>query len=258
MIVRIRILILAAICTQLFTGINHAQRAASAVKSDQIEISDSSNKLILPAENSLIVVERYIPDDVLSKYKNDPDFNYDGGPKEADDWITRLSNWINQQLIILSSSKAYSTLIDILYYGLMVMAIIIIIRGLYKADRRGLLFGKVNTDELKFSEEEEDISQLNFDELIAAAIESKQYKLAVRYMYLKSLQLLSEKGFIDLRNNKTNYQYLSEIKNDQISSLFRNTTQIFERIWYGDTQVDDNIINYSRKDFNKLYALIIS
>jgi hypothetical protein len=161
-------------------------------------------------------------------------------------------------LIILSSTKAYSTLLDILYYGLMVIAILLIIRGLIKADRRGLLFGKVNSNELHIIESEEDISKINFDELIAKALESKQYKLAVRYLFLKSLKILSEKGLIELKNNKTNYQYLTEIKNNQIADAFQVTTNRFEWIWYGDFPVDEDIIKNSQTDFNKLFALIRS
>jgi hypothetical protein len=138
----------------------------------------------------------------------------------------------------------------------MMLALILIIRGLIKADRRGLLFGKVNSNEIKIIESDEDISQLNFDELISSAIESKDYKLAIRYLFLKSLKLLSEKGLIELRNNKTNYQYLSEIKNNQIADVFRNATSSFEWIWYGDFPVNDAILKSSQNEFNKLFALI--
>lgn len=106
------------------------------------------------------------------------------------------------------------------------------------------------------NEDDEDISQMNFDELISAAIASKQFKLAIRYMYLKSLNLLSEKGLIELKNNKTNYQYLSEIRNEQIATAFRNTTSLFEWIWYGDFPVDEQTVNSSQKDFKKLYSVI--
>ena len=140
----------------------------------------------------------------------------------------------------------------------MIAALILIVRGLIKADRRGLLFGKINSNEIKIIESEEDISQINFDELISIAIESKQYKLAVRYLFLNSLKLLSEKGLIELKNNKTNYQYLSEIKNNQIADVFRNTTSSFEWIWYGDFPVDENIMKSSQNDFSELFGLIAS
>jgi len=234
------------------------QRAATAVKTDFIDDVDSTEKIFPIADEEFTVDVRLLSDDILEKYKKDPGFNYDGKPEEADDWITKIKNWINQQLAILRSSKVYSTLLDYLYYGLMIIALILIVRGIIKADRRGLLFGKINSNEIKIIESAEDISQLNFDELINSAIETKQYKLAIRYLFLKSLKLLSEKGLIELRNNKTNYQYLSEIKNNQISDVFRNTTSSFEWIWYGDFPIDENILKSSQNEFNKLFVLIKS
>jgi hypothetical protein len=244
------ILIIAQLC--------FCQRAASALNQDQDFPVDSTRKVLPASEEELMVDIRIISDDVLDKYKNDPEFNYERIPNEADDWITKVKNWIRQQLIILSSSKTYSTLLDVLYYGLMVVAILLIVRGLIKADRRGLLFGKLKSDEINIVESEEDINTINFDELIARAIDNKQYKLAIRYLFLKSLKLLSEKGLIELRNNKTNYQYINEIKHNQIAEAFRVTTNMFEWIWYGDFPVDEDIVKNSQNDFNKLFALISS
>ena len=234
------------------------QRAASAKYPYYDNYADTTKKILPASDEELIIDVRLLSDDLLDKYKNDPEFNYDGGPEEADDWITKIKNWINQQLAILRSSKTYSTLLDYLYYALMIAALILIIRGLIKADRRGLLFGKINSNEIKMIESEEDISQINFDELIAAAAERKDYKLAVRYLFLKSLKLLSEKELIELRNNKTNYQYLSEIKNNRISSAFQIATSRFEWIWYGDFPVDEKVMKSSQNDFNELFGLIAS
>jgi hypothetical protein len=234
------------------------QRAASAKYPYYDDYADTTKKILHASDEELIIDVRLLSDDLLDKYKNDPEFDYDGGPEEADDWITKIKNWINQQLAILRSSKTYSTLLDYLYYGLMIAALILIIRGLIKADRRGLLFGKINSNEIKMIESEEDISQINFDELIAAAAERKDYKLAVRYLFLKSLKLLSEKELIELRNNKTNHQYLSEIKNNRISNAFQIATSRFEWIWYGDFPVDEKVMKSSQNDFNELFGLIAS
>jgi hypothetical protein len=77
-------------------------------------------------------------------------------------------------------------------------------------------------------------------------------------LFLKSLKLLSEKELIELRNNKTNHQYLSEIKNNRISSAFQITTSRFEWIWYGDFPVDEKVMESSQNDFNELFGLITS
>jgi len=238
--------------------LSFCQDAATAKYPIYEQYADTTHKILPATDEEFAVDVRLLSEDIFEKYKSDPEFNYDGGPKEADDWITKIKNWINQQLATIWSSKTYSTILDYFYYGLMIAALILIIRGLIKADRRGLLFGKTISNEIKMIESEEDISQLNFDELVAAAIESRQYKLAVRYLFLKSLKLLSEKGIVELRNNKTNHQYLTEIKNNKISLAFQIATSRFEWVWYGDFPVDERFLKTSRNDFNELFGLIAS
>ena len=251
-----RLLVITSCIILISSQFCFSQKAASALDPNNNFYIDSTKKVLPATEEELIVNVRTVSEDAFDKYKNNHDFNYEEGPKEADDWITKVRNWIREQLIILSSSKTYSTLLDILYYGLMVIAILLIIRGLIKADRRGLLFGKVNSNEINVIAKEEDISKIDFDELIANALDNNQFKLAIRYFYLKSLKMLSERGLIELRNNKTNYQYLNEIKNIQIAEAFKVTTNRFEWIWYGDFPIDEDIIKISQSDFDNLFALI--
>ena len=234
------------------------QRATSAKDSYLIDDTDTKRRIMSAEDDEFVVKVRLLPDDILEKYKNDPVFNYDNNQKEAEDWITKIKNWINQQLALIRSSKTYSTILDYLYYALAIIALILIIRGLIKGDRRGLLFGRSANNQIKMIENEEDINQINFDELITAAIENKQYKLAIRYLFLKSLKLLSERKLIELRNNKTNHQYLLEIKNSQIANAFQDTTFRFEWIWYGDFPVDEDILKNTQSDFTKLFRLIKS
>ncbi|MCW8811548.1 MAG: hypothetical protein OQK64_11375 [Ignavibacteriaceae bacterium] len=213
----------------------------------------------MPAENEdFAVTIRLLPEDIFNKYKNDPAFNYDNSQDKAEDWITKIKNWINQQLVVLRSSKAFSTALDYFYYALAILALILIIRGLIKGDRRGFLFGKAVKNDIVMIEDKEDIHQLDFDDLITFAMESKQFKVAIRYLFLKSLKLLADRDLIELKNNKTNHQYISEINNSQISNAFQRATFSFEWIWYGDFQVDEYIMKNFRSDFNELFKLIAS
>ena len=234
------------------TGI--AQSAASAIYPSPPTVQDTTLK-ILPASDFLDIEVRLFSEDKIENYKNDPDFNYDVNQAEAEDWITKIKNWINQQLANIFSSETYFTVMDYVYYGLMIIALILIIRGLIKADRRGLIFGKVNNKILTGTESEEIISSSDFDELIRSAIETKNYKLAIRYLYLKSLHLLANQGFIELKDNKTNYQYLNEIKNSRIAKAFQDTTRLFEWAWYGEFPVDEIILKSSQNEFKELYGL---
>lgn len=256
MIFLIRTSLLTIISFLISANLCFGQRAANPAASEYYNYADTTRKILSASEDELKVNVRIISDDVLEKYKKDPAFSYDNKTKEPEDWLTKIKNWVNQQIALLRSSKVYFTLLDYLYYFLMIIALVLILRGLVKADKRGLLFGSKINDEIKMTELEEDINQLNFDELIASAIEDKQYKLAVRYLFLKSLKMLSDKEIIELKNNKTNNQYLSEIKNNQIALLFKNNILLFEWIWFGDFHVNEDLMKDSRSNFNKLFGLL--
>ena len=236
--------------------LSYCQHAASATNPNSYSYPDTTKKIFPAKEVDFNVNVRLVAEKRIEEYKNDPDFNYNNEQPEPDDWISKIKNWIEEQLAGMNSSKTFSTIIDYLYYGLMFLALILIVRGLIGADRRGIIFGKINKEELKLVESEEEISSLNFDQLITSAIDSKNFKLAVRYLFLKSLQQLSENAIIELRNNKTNYQYLSEIKNNQIANVFQKTTSLFEWVWYGNFPVDDKILKSSRNEFNQLFEML--
>ena len=94
------------------------------------QYADTTSKILPASDEEFAVDVRLLSEDIIEKYKSDPEFDYDGGPEESEDWITKIKNWINQQLAILRSSNAYSTILDYFYYGLMIAALILIIRGL--------------------------------------------------------------------------------------------------------------------------------
>jgi hypothetical protein len=233
-----------------------AQQAANKNIPAIVSYPDTAKKMIAAERDSFNVEVRLVNESVLDKYRNDPAFNYDLKRKETDDWITKLKYWLNQQLALIRTSKAFTLILDYLYYIIAVLALIIVIRGFIKADRSGFLFGKISANKIKLNESDENIDQLDFESLISSAINSKQYKLAVRYLFLKSLKLLSDNQFIEIKNHKTNNQYLNEIKNTKVAAAFESASNTFEWIWYGDFPVDDKLIRHSRNEFNNLFGLL--
>lgn len=100
--------------------------------------------------------------------------------------------------------------------------------------------------------EVEDIKQIDFDTLIVKALENSNYRLAIRYMYLKSLKILSAKKHIDWNVQKTNSDYTSEINNPQLKTLFRKVSVWYDHIWYGEYALDAGNFEIAEKDFNNL------
>lgn len=64
--------------------------------------------------------------------------------------------------------------------------------------------------------------------------EEGDYRQALRYLYLSTLLLLEERGFIRYDRTRTNLEYLqSVVDHPQLAARLREIIEIFERTWYG-------------------------
>ena len=93
-----------------------------------------------------------------------------------------------------------------------------------------------------------------YDQLIHAAESDNNFNLATRYLYLKTLKMLSDKGFIDFAAEKTNEKYLREMESNRYQKGFEFLTRSYEYVWYGKFEL--NQFQYQKlklafTDFNK-------
>lgn len=93
--------------------------------------------------------------------------------------------------------------------------------------------------------------------LLRNAVRKGNYRLAIRYLYLQTLSRLSEKKFIEINTNKTNYEYVTEVSKHRFANEFASLTLQYEYVWYGEYPVDENLFEqieggFSR--FNKNYT----
>ncbi len=121
---------------------------------------------------------------------------------------------------------------------------------------QGLFFGKGKANTFSFEENEANIHVIDFDKMIADAVEQGQYRRAVRLFYLKTLKQLSDRGLIDWRPDKTNHDYLREWKRRDIEPGFRQVTLLFEYICYGDFSIDSQRFLQAQKAFQDFEAQI--
>ncbi len=79
---------------------------------------------------------------------------------------------------------------------------------------------------------DEDSLEHDFDKLLAQAFRAGDYRLAVRYQFLKTLQRLRDRQLIDFAADKTNSRYVHEVPpkfRNEFASLILN----YEYVWYG-------------------------
>lgn len=103
----------------------------------------------------------------------------------------------------------------------------------------------------------ENIHEIPFEKAISNAISAGNYSLATRLMYLQALKLLSDKDLIAWHENKTNWQYVYELKDIPLRSAFRTITSVFEYVQYGNMKVDEAKFVLVQDAFKNFKTLLV-
>lgn len=115
------------------------------------------------------------------------------------------------------------------------MALVFIVLILYKVIFKSQIFTRKK--QARSTEEEESIQELNelseYDLLINQAENKNEFNLATRYLFLKTIKHLSEKSLISFTPEKTNKDYLNEMRPHSYFDEFATLTRDYEYIWYG-------------------------
>ena len=99
-------------------------------------------------------------------------------------------------------------------------------------------------------EEEIHLEEATLDERIAKLIAERNYRPAIRYLYIKVLQQLNEKGWIKYHAQATNYDYIRQMSNNKFATDFRFLTQVYEYVWYGEFNLKDEQFTIAHNRFN--------
>jgi hypothetical protein len=100
------------------------------------------------------------------------------------------------------------------------------------------IFTKTGNRVVKELEEEESIDHLDndFDILFEKALDAGDTRLAMRYLFLKTLQKLNDKEHIQYAVDKTNSIYAREMP-ATLRNKFAQIAMFYEYSWYGNTAI---------------------
>jgi hypothetical protein len=84
-------------------------------------------------------------------------------------------------------------------------------------------------------------AESDFDRLIREALQQQNYRLAVRYLYLHTLHTLAEKNYIELAADKTNNDYIRQVKDYNKQKEFSDLTLNYDYVWYGEFDIDEQV-----------------
>lgn len=101
-------------------------------------------------------------------------------------------------------------------------------------------FGKKNRKvDIREEELNENIHEINFPESILKFEKSGDFRSAVRYQFLYTLKKLSDRKLIVWNPEKTNKDYLAELKAPHLKGPFYDLAYIFDYVWYGEFGIDE-------------------
>lgn len=95
----------------------------------------------------------------------------------------------------------------------------------------------------------ENIHEINFSETIAQSERQHDYRSAVRYQFLSVLKILADRKLINWNPEKTNKDYLEELKSSVLEAEFKELAHIFDYVWYGEFEVNEESYRHFKKQF---------
>ncbi|MFN0174412.1 MAG: DUF4129 domain-containing protein [Saprospiraceae bacterium] len=110
--------------------------------------------------------------------------------------------------------------------------------------------------EITLANLDEYIHETDLDRFLREALASSNWPLAVRLYFLQTIKQLSEKEAIVWSKEKTNRDYLREMRSHRLSTQFRDVTRQYERVWYGNQSITSEAFARLEPEFKALLGEI--
>jgi hypothetical protein len=202
---------------------------------------------------------RKVPDSMVNSLQKQKDFAYANDPEY---WAREQER--KAEARSTSNSKGFwsyfndffaGKTIRTITYGALIAFFLFVIYRIIVVNKLFLFYSakKAKTAE---TDEGVDITDDNLDDKIQKAVAAKEHRLAVRFMYLKALQLLNDKQWIRYHADGTNHEYVSQMSGHRLANDFGFLTRIYDYMWYGEFTVTEEQFEIVYKNFSHFYNAV--
>lgn len=172
---------------------------------------------------------RTLPDSAIGAYKKDRHFAYANDPaywRHEREEPGKFALWLWRLL----TSAAFRWCILIALAGLLLFVVIRVVseNNLHAFYRRRVRKAGDEGEAVGESVEED------LEERLQHYLKIGDHRQAVRYLYLRSLRGLGERGLIRPTLQATNHEYLRQLHGTAQERPFRFLTTAYEKVWYGE------------------------
>ena len=199
--------------------------------------SVGDQKPVAPDSSSVQI--RPLDKEKVEQLKADPELDYGSGIAAVSLW-DRFLRWLNNLISQLITAAGSTNWFGFLIIILVVLGLVYVILRLLRIDALSMFYPG-RKEKLLFGKLDEDIHTMDFDALINGALQRKEYRLAIRLLFLQALKLLADRHHIHWRPGKTNHDYLDELQAGELKTGFNELNYYFEYAWYGNFSINEEL-----------------
>ncbi|WP_333818920.1 DUF4129 domain-containing protein [Ohtaekwangia sp.] len=211
---------------------------------------DEDEPEIIPAADSTVVDIRKVDEGKIEEMRQDPEMDYGTDSPAIVSLWDRIKMWLIAALSWLFYMGQSTDWGNVIVGILVVSVLIYVILRLLKIDALKIFYAKADKTAMVHEVIEENIHEMDFEKLIQEALLRKEYRLAIRLIFLHGLKLLADHHHITWEPGKTNHDYLNELTAKELKSGFHELNFYFEYAWYGNFVITDELYGRVNNIFN--------
>ena len=225
----------------------------------QPEISADSlmrvQSTMLPAKT-----QRNFVQDFRRKYTS-PEFDYSASkPRETlwDRWKRKIAEFFDRLFTkqVNDFNDRSETLLHFLAGILFLVLVYFLVKYVVSNDGSFIFSRKNRKTKIPAEDLIEDIHAINFPAEIAKFEQNADFRSAVRMRFLQLLKMMDERKIIAWQPEKTNQEYLAELKNSEFKKQFKSLARVYDYVWYGEFPVSEKDYQGYRTNFENAHRRI--
>ncbi|MEQ8715245.1 MAG: DUF4129 domain-containing protein [Cyclobacteriaceae bacterium] len=177
----------------------------------------------------------------IEEYKQDPQYNYRQDFAQTS-ILEQLITWLSEALTPIIGGPNSAVLATWILRLLLLGGVLITIYYLLKM-RYGQVFSRAD-QKIFYTSLSHELEHTDYHQLLAGARKNGDMKRVLRYSYLGTIDQLSKKGLVNYSHWKTAREYSNELTGEQ-RRAFMNLSEIFESVWYGHLEPDQQLVERS-------------
>lgn len=197
----------------------------------------------------------YFNENFKDKYNDKPFIYEEKSPVKSlwdrfEEWFIQ---WLKRNFDVQDSKNATAILgytVNTIAVILILLVIFLIVKAILNKEGTWIFGSKSDTSLIRYDEIEKNLHLVDFEKLIKDSINSGEHRLSIRYYYLFLLKKMSEKQLIEWDVEKTNSDYIYEIKSPQLKANFEYLSYLYNYIWYGEFELSLQEFEKAKKAFD--------